>query len=78
MANTCDRCQHYEPAAVYSHQPPEAAAARRNQGSCAKALDSNDGTADESAVYGWDYAGYRAGVYVGPKFGCIHWAKKAA
>lgn len=24
-----------------------------------------------------DNEGYRAGVYVGPKFGCIHWAKRA-
>jgi hypothetical protein len=27
-------------------------------------------------AYGWDYEGYRAGVYVTPKFGCIHWAKR--
>lgn len=46
---------------------------------CALMGDSNDvrgsGRLPDRA-YGWDYEGYRAGVYVGPKFGCIHWIKK--
>jgi hypothetical protein len=25
---------------------------------------------------GWDFESYSAGVFVGPKFGCIHWIIK--
>ena len=77
MAKTCDRCEHYTPAKVYEHLGGERAAQQKNQGGCALLGDSNDGTADDDKAYGWDYESYRAGVYVGPKFGCIHWLKKA-
>lgn len=68
---TCDKCRHYTPTDMpidnYVHA-----------GSCALMGDSNDQTprvaVDRAA--GWDYEGYVAGVYVGPKFGCIHWAKR--
>jgi hypothetical protein len=63
--NTCDKCEHYTP----------------NQsevvfGECALMGDCNEGTPDNTRAYGWDYEGYSAGVYVGTKFGCIHWTKK--
>ena len=63
---TCDRCDHYTPSEyeeVY-------------EGECRMTLDSNDGTPYDDRAYGWDYENYHAGVYVGPKFGCIHWMKK--
>jgi hypothetical protein len=72
---TCDKCQHYTPNDVY-----------KNVGGCALMGDSNDREYDREtktldvasdSAYGWDYEGYRAGVYVTPKFGCIHWAKNA-
>jgi hypothetical protein len=65
--HTCDKCQHYT--ADY---------ASKNAGSCALMGDSNAYEMDfaPDRAYGWDYEGYRAGVYVTPKFGCIHWAKK--
>jgi hypothetical protein len=43
-------------------------------------LDFNDNPHTIPAVdraAGWDYGLYGAGVYVGPKFGCIHFDKKA-
>ena len=51
-----------------------------NAGSCALMGDSNDhpNRVEADRAAGWDYEGYRAGVYVGPKFGCIHWAKRDA
>ena len=65
---TCDRCEHYT--------PPDLGDGWENQGDCAMTLDSNDGTPHADRAYGWDYESYRAGVQVGPKFGCIHWMKK--
>jgi hypothetical protein len=63
---TCDKCEHYTPdksEVVF--------------GECALMGDCNEeGTPDNTRAYGWDYEGYSAGVYVGKKFGCIHWAKK--
>lgn len=46
-------------------------------GMCVTELALGDKTTDCKA-YGWDYESYRAGVYVGPKFGCIHWVKASA
>lgn len=74
MMNTCNKCQHFEQINLY-----------KNFGQCALMGDSNelkhdydteklDG--DDTRAYGWDYEGYAAGVYVGQKFGCIHWLKK--
>jgi hypothetical protein len=39
--------------------------------------DSNDSATPVDKCMGWDSESYRAGVYVGPKFGCIHWEKKS-
>ena len=70
--NTCDKCQHYATTLMPDSAPYKYA------GSCALMGDSNDQTqrvaVDRAA--GWDYEGYSAGVYVGPKFGCIHWVKR--
>jgi hypothetical protein len=72
--HTCNKCQHYTPDSLYA-----------NMGSCALMGDSNDHEYDRDTnmldiesdrAYGWDYESYKAGVYVTPKFGCIHWAKK--
>lgn len=59
---TCDKCKNYT-------------AEENNQGGCALMGDSNDGNMAIDRCAGWDYEWYGAGVYVGPKFGCIHWAK---
>lgn len=68
---TCDRCAHYTPAESYM--------IRKHAGACALIGDTNDDHEAPAAdrVAGWDYEGYRAGAYVGPKFGCIHFTKKA-
>lgn len=66
--NTCDKCQHYTLDDLY-----------KNLGDCALMGDINETSKHSTApdrAYGWDYEGYRAGVYVAPKFGCIHWTKK--
>lgn len=62
---TCDKCSHF------------GLDGRNGHGNCALMEDSSD-VAEWSLdrVYTWDYEGYRAGNYVGPKFGCIHWVKK--
>ena len=74
--NTCDKCQHFKQSSL-----------RKNFGDCALMGDSNDlefdfntgeYDGDHTKAYGWDCEGYGAGVYVGPKFGCIHWAAKNA
>ena len=70
---TCDKCQHYTP----TDAPNLAGYA--NAGCCALIGDSNDNPDERVAVdrvAAWDRDSYRAGAYVGPKFGCIHWAKK--
>jgi hypothetical protein len=69
--HTCDKCQHFK---------------NDNSnygilGSCALMEDSNDirrsnRVYENDRAYGWDYESYCAGVYVAPKFGCIHWLKK--
>lgn len=64
---TCDQCKHYTPSEAYA-----------NEGKCALTGDSNDGPIRVDRCAGWDYEGYSSGVYVGPKFGCIHWVKKEA
>jgi len=64
---TCDKCAYYEPSPEF--MPP-------NEGSCKLMGDSNERANDVDRCSGWDYEGYSAGVYVGPKFGCIHWIKE--
>lgn len=66
---TCDKCLHYKSSAI-DHRP--------NAGECALMGDANDDRdgPGEDRVVGWDYEGYVAGCYVGPKFGCIHWEKQ--
>ena len=63
---TCDRCKYYT-------LPDHSGA---NEGKCAMTLDSNDGTPHADRAYGWDAESYQSGVYVGPKYGRIHWIKK--
>lgn len=65
--NTCDKCAHYTP----SPNPK-----KPHQGDCELMGDFNDGMQDIDKCVGWDSESYSAGVYVGPKFGCIHWEKK--
>lgn len=72
---TCDKCEHFTPNPTYT-----------NLGDCALMGDSNDekyshktkrlGTTTDKA-FGWDYESYQAGVFVGRKFGCIHWVRRA-
>jgi hypothetical protein len=65
--NTCDQCANYKlPSGFHL----------TNEGSCKLMGDSNERDNDVDRCSGWDAEGYRAGVYVGPKFGCIHWMKK--
>jgi len=71
--NTCDKCTHYTPAhEVRYYIGPEDV----NQGECALMSDSNVKKNEADRCAGWDTESYGAGVYVGPKFGCIHWIKK--
>lgn len=72
MTNTCDECKHFKPDGFYT-----------DAGVCELMVDSNDlhGNgrtlgAEPDKVYGWDHECYIAGVHVGPKFGCIHWAAR--
>lgn len=67
---TCDKCKHYK-----ASNMPESKQFTVS-GACALMGDSNDAANEINTCAGWDYEGYRAGVYVGPKFGCIHWTKK--
>jgi len=73
---TCDKCQHFAADDLY-----------KDTGECALMGDVNDYSydvetgklgIDPAKAYGSDYEGYSASVVVGPKFGCIHWAKKEA
>lgn len=69
--HTCDKCNHYTPSTLTSSDK------FKHAGDCVKAGDSIDGPTPIDGITGYDYEGYSAGVYVGPKFGCIHWEKKA-
>jgi hypothetical protein len=62
---TCDKCAHYAPAKW-----------NKGFGDCDLMGDANEGIWDTTHAYGWDCESYRAGVYVGEKFGCIHWLKQ--
>ena len=64
---TCDRCKYYIP------PTPRYLGDKNNEWTCALMGDSNTDRNGVDSCAGWDYEGYRAGVYVGPKFGCIHW-----
>lgn len=64
--NTCDRCVHYTPSTYPEDDDFQYA------GACALMGDSGDAPNAIDRCSGWDYESYKAGVYVGPKFGCIH------
>lgn len=74
MNNTCDTCKHFTLNDCY-----------KDRGACDLMGDANDlgynSTTNTELPFprnkamGWDYEGYLAGVYVGPKFGCIHWSE---
>ena len=67
-SNTCDKCKQYNQHSIHD-----------KHGSCALIADINDvgeRALSTDKAYAWDYEGYRAGTYVGIKFGCIHWEKK--
>jgi hypothetical protein len=71
---TCDKCKNY----LFSSMKDTD---WKNCGNCSLMGDSNSAIQGEEVCkvdqcVGWDYEGYSAGVYVGPKFGCIHWVKK--
>ena len=72
-ARICANCVEFKPDDLY-----------RNLGACRLMGDSNelsfsrethrlgDESADDKA-HGWDAESYRAGIYVGRSFGCIHY-----
>jgi hypothetical protein len=66
--NTCDKCEHFRVDST------------GRLGACEKASDYNafhkDDPMPDDCMAGWDYECYKAGVVVGPKFGCIHWEEK--
>jgi hypothetical protein len=65
---TCDKCANYK--------FPEAGDAKY-EGACKLMRDNNATLTNRLDIcLAWDYEGYGAGVYVGPKFGCIHWIEK--
>jgi hypothetical protein len=63
--NTCDKCAHYTP-------DPH----KKNEGSCSLMGDINQRSNPIDGCSGWDMESYSAGVFVGPKFGCIHWIRR--
>ena len=75
MKNLCENCAHYTP--TDWPQCDSLAFAGR----CDLMGDSNDNHSlrvAEDRAAGWDQESIRAGVFVGPKFGCIHWTKAEA
>lgn len=66
--NTCDACKHYTMPAKDELPGYE------YDGSCAL-MEYEAPILIDSAIP-WDYEGYKAGVHVGPKFGCVHWEAK--
>jgi hypothetical protein len=75
--NTCDACKHYTPSRFPSHMPEY-----KDCGECALTdLPWPDGTSNwqvaEDKLASWDVGDAGSGIYVGPKFGCIHWEKKS-
>jgi hypothetical protein len=78
---TCDACKHYTPhVARFKNAIYETA--HQYTGECALAIDSNDRAFDDlkvdiDRIASWDQEGFLSGVYVGPKFGCIHWEAAA-
>lgn len=74
LKKICSGCKHY----TQSDSPEDEN--YQFAGRCELMGDANSQTprVSEDRASGWDYEGYAAGVYVGPKFGCIHWMKKEA
>jgi hypothetical protein len=68
---TCDRCKHYTVAKPFKFDKEHEFA-----GACALMGDVNNIACPKDGAVGWDAESYSAGVYVGPKFGCVHWSKK--
>lgn len=75
--NTCDTCKHYTPSPYADHPPENVFFENRLQGECALMLYAGDSPTPVDGVRAWDTEGYWASCYVGPKFGCIHWATKS-
>ena len=75
--NTCDKCKNYK--ADNSWIGSQFEEQYKDMGECSLFGDVNkfqDKPAPRNDVcYGWDYEGYKAGVTVMAKFGCIHWEK---
>ena len=74
--NTCDKCTHYLPDSDKYGINKLHAIPVNNDGSCSLMGDINQRSNPVDSCSGWDSESYGAGVYVGPKFGCIHWIKK--
>jgi hypothetical protein len=75
--NTCDQCKHWSTDAdIWKNSKFHEQ--YKEQGECALFGDSNDFEIPprNDVCYGWDYEGYKAGVTVMAKFGCIHWEAK--
>ena len=64
--NTCDQCEHYTPALPYAEF----------LGTCALDRNADKAALPEESSRGWAQEGYVAGVYVGPKLGCVNWEKR--
>jgi hypothetical protein len=71
---TCDKCKFYTP----SNWPENTQFYEKYQydGECSKSFDTNDQNMTIDGLGSWDAESYKSGVYVGPKFGCIHWEKR--
>ena len=65
---TCDKCANYR-LSKYGD-------VTQHEGECALMGDVNQAPNQADRCVGWDVEGYGAGVFVGPKFGCIHWIEK--
>jgi hypothetical protein len=70
---TCDKCQHYTPGDDWQ------GANRPATGSCRLMCNSSawpQGAAPDNLCASWSRDGFWIGIYVGAKFGCIHWNKE--
>ena len=76
--NTCDACKNYTPHSEggLSEQYRKAFQSEKFNGSCKKMNETSDDNAHEDSLGSWGCYGEPSGLFVGPKFGCIHFQPK--
>jgi hypothetical protein len=73
--NTCDKCRHFNTSDKSSrlHEAGFGSCERSFTDINSVPINTPADRFDPTTAYSWDYESYDSGVYVGPKFGCIHW-----